>query len=408
VAQGIRLEDLDDSTFDPYVADDDMFGDADDPYKILHELRAQGPVVRGNLSALIGMPSAPLRGYDDEYTVLSHGGVGQVLSDPVTFSSRPLAELLSNYGPLLTGMDPPEHAGYRKVFQRVFRPAVVQGWATEIVGPVIEEHVSNFDDRVEAELLQSFVRPYPFRVIFRLLALPTEDVETFYRLTMAQICTAYAAEASTKLARYFGQLLAERRAVPGDDLISGLATVEADGEPVPEEVLVSFLLQLMSAGGETTFRSTSALLTGLLNHPDQLAAVRDDRELVAQTVEEALRWEGPVIRGARATTSDTIVDGVPVPVNSLVNASYGAANRDPSVFSQPDSFDIFRERHRHFGFAAGAHNCLGQALARLEMSQALNALLDRFPKLRVDPSYPPPRLRGASMRTPRQIHVLLS
>jgi cytochrome P450 len=119
-----------------------------------------------------------------------------------------------------------------------------------------------------------------------------------------------------------------------------------------------------------------------------------------------LRWEGPVIGTARATVRDTVVCGVDIPANSIVSVSYGAANRDPEVFENPDAFDVFRERHRHFGFAFGAHNCLGQVLARLEMTRALNAVLDRLPNVRLDPAYPPPRMLGSIMRTPRELHVL--
>jgi cytochrome P450 len=143
-----------------------------------------------------------------------------------------------------------------------------------------------------------------------------------------------------------------------------------------------------------------------LTNPQQLDAVRGNRELVERAVEEGLRWEGPVIGTARASVRDTVVCDVEIPANSIVSVSYGAANRDPDVFNDPDQFDIFRERHRHFGFAFGAHNCLGQQLARLEMSRALNAVLDRLLNVRLDPAYPVPRMLGSIMRTPRELHVL--
>ena len=169
--------------------------------------------------------------------------------------------------------------------------------------------------------------------------------------------------------------------------------------------VVSFLLQLMSAGGETTFRTTTVLLFALLTQPDQLELVRNDRSLVPFAIEEALRWDGPVIRGTRASTRDVVVDGVLIPAHSLVNVAFGAANRDPAVFRVPERFDVTRERHRHFGFAFGAHNCLGQQLARLEITYALEAFLNRFPGVHLDPDWPEPRMRGANMRTPRQLHV---
>ena len=406
MSQTTRIEDLDDASFDPYVADDAMFGVTEDPYTPLAELRAIAPVVEGEGAARIGLPIEMARGYDHEYTVVSYAAVNQVLNDPITFSNRPLGELLANYGQLLSGMDPPEHTRYRTIFQQVFRPVVVQQWADEIIAPAIDDLIRSFRDAGRTELVEDFCRPYPFHVIYRLLDLPPEDIEVFYRLTIAQIVTLDAGEASQKLGRYLSHMMDERRTETGSDLISVVATTEADGDLLPKDVAISFLLQLMSAAGETTFRTTTVLLTGLLTNPDQLDAVQQDRELVPQAIEEALRWDGPVVMASRSTTCDTVLDGVPIPANSLLNVSFGAANRDPAVFREPDRFDIFRERHRHFGFAFGAHNCLGQQMARVEMSGALNALLDQLPNLHLDPDQPAPRLRGASMRTPRQLHVL--
>ena len=113
------------------------------------------------------------------------------------------------------------------------------------------------------------------------------------------------------------------------------------------------------------------LFTALLTNPDQLDAVRDDRSLVGAAVEEALRWDGPVLSSARETTEDVVLAGVPVPKGALLDLLYGSANHDPAVFEDPERFDIFRDKHRHFGFAFGIHNCLGQQLARLELTRAL-------------------------------------
>jgi len=201
-------------------------------------------------------------------------------------------------------------------------------------------------------------------------------------------------------------MIDQRRADPGDDVVSMIATTTVDGEHLPDEVAISFLRQLINAGGDTTFRTTTALLTGLLTNPDQLDAVRADRTLVPQAVEEALRWDGPVLSSSRMTTTDTVLDGVPLPADAYLDLMYGAANHDPAEFDSPEQFDIFRPRHRHFGFAFGVHNCLGQLLARLEMTRALDAILDSFPDVRLDPDYPPPHMRGAMMRTPRELHVV--
>jgi cytochrome P450 len=402
------IEDLDDTTFDPYIADDAMYGDEPDPYAQLHELRARGPVLPIE-SADMGHHASP--DVDGQsFMVLSYAGVEDVLNDAVTFSNSPFRYSLGiSFGQTLSVMDPPEHTAYRRILQKAFRPPVVARWGDGIVAPVIDELVSAFRDDGRADLVEQLARPYPFNVIYRMLGLPPADIEVFYKLTIAQIVFSspdLPREAGEKLGRYFTTMIAERRADPGDDVVSTIATAEIDGEHLPADVAISFLRQLINAGGDTTFRTTTALLTGLFNNPDQLAAVRADRSLVPQAVEEALRWEGPVIGSARSTTRDAVIDGVAVPANAQLAVSYGAANHDPAVFERPDDFDIFRERHRHFGFAFGAHNCLGQQLARLEMSRALVAILDALPNVRLDPDHPAPRMLGSIMRTPRALHVV--
>jgi cytochrome P450 len=406
-----RIEDLADPTFNPYLADEVVFGDILDPYAVIAGIRAEGPVVPGSYRERLGLPPQPELTSSGRYMVLSFGAVDQVLNDPVTFSNKAFEPTLgAAFGHTVSVMDPPEHTRYRRILQKAFRPNIVQQWGDGIVAPVIEELVSQVRGTGRAELVEQFARPYPFNVIYRMLGLPHEDIEVFYKLTVAQIITFpsmdNALDASAKLGRYFSRMIAERRADPGTDVVSVIATTTVEGEPLPEDVAISFLRQLINAGGDTTFRTTTALLTGLLTNPDQLESVRADRSLIPEAVEEALRWDGPVVAAQRIATADTVIDGVPVPANALLDMMYGAANHDPAEFDDPDKFDIFRPRHRHFGFAFGAHNCLGQVLARLEMSRALEAIVDNLPNLRLDPDKPPPHMRGAMMRTPRQLHVL--
>jgi cytochrome P450 len=406
-----RIEDLADPTFNPYLADEVVFGDILDPYAVIAGIRAEGPVVAGSYRERLGLPPQPELTSSGRYMVLSFAAVDQVLNDPVTFSNRAFEPTLgAAFGHTVSVMDPPEHTRYRRILQKAFRPNIVQQWGDGIVAPVIEELVSQVRGTGRAELVEQFARPYPFTVIYRMLGLPHEDIEVFYKLTVAQIITFpsmdNALDASAKLGRYFSRMIAERRADPGTDVVSVIATTTVEGEPLPEDVAISFLRQLINAGGDTTFRTTTALLTGLLTNPEQLESVRADRSLIPEAVEEALRWDGPVVAAQRIATADTVVDGVPVPANALLDMMYGAANHDPAEFDDPDKFDIFRPRHRHFGFAFGAHNCLGQVLARLEMGRALEAILDNLPNLRLDPDQPQPHMRGAMMRTPRQLHVL--
>jgi cytochrome P450 len=406
-----RIEDLSDQTFNPHVADELVFGDTFDPYSVIEGIRMEGPVVGGSYWDRQGLPRQPELPSSAHFMVLSFAGVDQVLNDPRTYSNRAFEPTLgAGFGHTVSVMDPPEHTRYRRILQKAFRPNIVQHWGDDIVAPVIEELISKIRGTGRAELVEQFARPYPFNVIYRMLGLPQEDVEVFYKLTVAQIITVptmeNALDASAKLGRYFSRMIAQRRANPGSDVVSVVATATVDGELLPEDVAISFLRQLINAGGDTTFRTTTALLTGLLTNPEQLEAVRTDRSLVPAAVEEALRWDGPVLTAMRITTADSVIDGVPVPANAWLDLMYGAANHDPAVFHNPERFDIFREKHRHFGFAFGAHNCLGQVLARLEMSRALGAILDQLPNLRLDPEYPTPHMRGAMMRTPRRLHVV--
>lgn len=404
------IEDLEDKSFNPYVDEFAMSGDVD-PYKLIDELRAEGPVVEGSFHEFANLP--PISGFEGRpnYVVMSYEAIDQLMNDPITFSNMAFEPTLGRgFGHTISVMDPPEHTTYRKILQRAFRPAVVTAWGDGIVGPVIDELVGKFRSRGHAELVEEFARPYPFNVIYRMLGLPADDIEIFYKLTIAQIQfysdPTICDDASAKLGRYFARMIERRRAAPGDDVVSVVATAEVDGEYLPDDVAISFLRQLITAGGDTTYRTTGALLTGLFNNPDQLDAVRQDRSLVPPAIEEALRWDGPVLQSFRLTTHDCEIDGVPVPAGAVLDVLYGAANHDRGVFELPDDFDIFRERHRHFGFAFGAHNCLGQQLARLEMSRALNAVLDELPNVRLDPDHPTPKMYGVSQRAPHEIHVV--
>jgi cytochrome P450 len=284
----------------------------------------------------------------------------------------------------------------------------VQAWGETLVDPVVRELMDRFIPRGHADLIEEFTLLYPFEIIYRQLALPPSEARIFHRLAIGQTDYMHpdkALEASVKLGAYFEALVRDRRREPGDDLVSMLARTEVEGAYLPELVLVSFLRQLLNAGGDTTYRGTSVLLTALLQNPDQLAALRADRSLIPLAVEEALRWDGPVTVQTRTAIVDTEIAGRRIPAGTQLDVVSNAANRDPAIFPDPDRFDIFRERRSHYSFSRGPHICVGQHLARVEMTRALNAILDRLPGLRADPDRPPAQLLGAQMRAPRRLYV---
>ncbi|MFP3444128.1 cytochrome P450 [Pseudomonas sp. SIMBA_067] len=406
------LEEFDDPSFDPFLEDALVFGEHLDPYPKLAGLRREASVLQGEYRVLMGLaPDVTSPAGAMHFCVLGYDEVAQVLGDPQTFTNHAYTYNLGiSFGRSISTMDAPEHPRFRRIFQKAFLPQTVAAWGDELVDPVVHELMEAFVDRGEADLVQAFTLHYPFRIIYRQLALPPQDVATFHKMAIAQtvvaVDVAHGTEASRKLGIYFKNLVAERRRNPGSDLVSALAHAEVDGEHLPEDVLISFLRQLVNAAGDTTYRATSVLLSALLRHPQQLEAIRQDRSLIPQAIEEAVRWDGPVLMQSRFASKTVTLGGVEIPQGAFIDVIAGSANRDERKFPDPDRFDIFRKpQHRHFAFAFGPHVCIGQHLARVEMTRALNALLDKLPNLRLDPDKPAPQIRGAMMRVPHSIHV---
>jgi cytochrome P450 len=408
-----KLVDLDDKSFNPFALERLSHGDADDPYPTIHALAAQATVHKGAYRNLF----TTIRDHNmadlEHYMVFGYEAVTRVLTEPQTFTNHEVFRhnLGKAFGLSVSTMDAPDHGRYRKIFQKAFLPNIVAKWGESVVDPVVDDLMEKFEKAGEADLVEQFTHHYPFGVVYRQLGLEPEQAPIFHKLAIAQTQSAIGlpqgAEASSKLGAFFQALLDLRRAEPRDDLITHLATVEADGERLPDEVVISFLRQLMNAGGDTTYRGTSVLLVGLLSNPDQLAAVAADRSLIPQAIDEGLRWEPPVLSTWRYVAKDGVeIDGIPVPRGATMNVNIGSANRDPAKFKDPDKFDIFRDRKvRHLAFASGPHVCIGQHLARVEMTRALNALLDRLPNLRLDPDKPAPDIRGHHLRVPDHIYV---
>jgi cytochrome P450 len=286
-------------------------------------------------------------------------------------------------------MDEPEHRLHRAMVAPTFRSKVLEKWEDHLVRKVVDELIDKFADRGHADLVRELTFNFPVQVIAEILGLPREDYPRFQRWTLELISVAAnwdrGVAASEKLRDYFAGVLEERRKHPADDLISELVEIEVDGNRLDDEEIYSFLRLLLPAGVETTFRSSGSLLYGLLTNPDQLKAVVDDRSLLPQAFEEAIRWEPPVQIILRRAMRDTELAGVPVAEGADVGLLLGAANRDERKYENPDQFDMFRDVRQHVGFGFGVHVCLGMHLARMETKVALNTLFDRLADLRLDP-----------------------
>ena len=401
------IVDFADPTYDPFAAEDGVFGEISDIHARIDQLRTQGDVLEGSFMSLLGFDwptDVPT------FTLLSYDHVARSLTDFKAFSNECFKGTLGlTFGRTISAMDPPEHPRYRRIFQKAFLPQNIARWGDEIVEVVVNDLVSKFRDQGKADLIDQFTKLYPFQVIYRLLDLPERDGPIFHKLSAAQnmVYTPEGQEAASKLGEFFTRLVEERRRDPGGDLASALINVEVEGEKLPEDVIVSFLRQLINAAGDTTFRGTSVMLTGLLTNPAQLEALRQDRSLMNQSIEEALRWDPPVTWTERTAAVDMQIDDIAIPAGSKIVPVLASANIDDAVFDHGETFDIFRKRTKPpIIFAFGPHMCVGQHLARLEMTRAMTALLDRLPNLRLDPAMPGPVVRGAMLRYPKHLHVL--
>ena len=275
--------------------------------------------------------------------------------------------------------------------------------------PIIDELIDRFVADGEADLVRQLTFEFPVRVIARLLGLPEEDFPQFQRWSVELIGLVADIDrglaASESLREYFAGVVAERRARPAEDVISDLVSAEVDGEKLSDEAIYSFLRLLLPAGAETTYRSSGNLLYLLLTHPDQLEAVRADRSLLPQAIEE-----GAALRAAAADHQpDHHLRGGARRGDDRPRGEHHAAHR----LGQPRRDTLGRPRGLrhlpppipHIAFAHGPHMCLGMHLARLETRALLNRVLDRLPDLALDPGDTDPHIRGDVFRSPTALPV---
>jgi cytochrome P450 len=396
------FDDLEDfGAFDAAVA-----GDVRDPYTELGRMRREQPVQRLDMSAMPHDEAKPV------FFVYRYDEITQVLRDNQTFSSSIIINFFGDvFGKyVMLGMDEPEHRRYRSLVSAAFSQKALTRRQDDLVEQIANGLIDGFVERGRAELVREFTFPYPTQVIAGLLGLPRADYPQFQRWSISLLSFMMNPErgiaASLALREYFAAILAARRQEPCADLVSSLAQAEIDGERLSDEEIFSFLRILLPAGIETTYRSTGNLLFGLLSKPELVDAVRADRSLIPQAIEEAVRWEPPLLTITRVATRDTELAGIPIPAGSTVMPMLGAANRDEDRYPDPDRFDICRSPEPHTSWGNGVHVCLGMHLARLEMRVALNLLLDRLPNLRLDPEGDDPHIRGQVFRSPTSLPVL--
>ncbi len=333
--------------------------------------------------------------------------VQRISRDPQTFSNK--TDIILRLDQLTDGgaapqthhlldMDPPEHAQYRALVNRRFTTrglAILEERIDEVAGEVVDRAARQVVDEVarrgECEVVAEISNLLPLITICELLGVPRErqgDMIQWVNEMVGSGDPEYQrgrtqqetmAAASQALLGFFMQLSMEKRQQPTDDLLTTLVQSEINGAPLSPLDLLSYCYLLIIAGNETTRNTTSGGLLALIQHPEQMALLREDRSLMGTAVEEILRWVSPVIHFARLVTEDVDVGGQLIPAGEKVVMFYPSANRDEDIFDDPFTFDITRTPNDHLAFGGfGEHYCLGANLARLQLRTMFGHILDRL------------------------------
>ncbi|WP_158621602.1 cytochrome P450 [Corallococcus aberystwythensis] len=322
-------------------------------------------------------------------------------------------EMLANWSRLTFFQDAPRHTLLRQLIMKGFTPAALERFRPRLAA-LVERALVKGRSQGEMDVVADFAEPIAINAIAELFALPEADRSRFVRWAKDLLKPAGAGvntddarnslrQTSHEMFAYLRDIVEKRRAAPGDDLISQLIAGE-DGNPqlAGEAVIQSF--QMIGAGFVTSTNQLTNTVLALLKHPEALSALRADRGLVRGAIEESLRHEPAVLSINRLCKEDTELSGTLIPKGRFVYAMVASANRDPSMFPDPDRFDITRTSNRQMTFGVGAHYCPGASLVRLEVEEALRALLE-FPRWEfVDRPY---NYQGSNFqdRGPSSLHV---
>jgi cytochrome P450 len=382
-----------------------------DPYSAYQVMRDDYPLIWHE-----PMQSFIISRYED---------VSRAFRDPVFTTANYDWQLEPVHGRTILQLNGREHAVRRALVAPAFRGGELQ----EKFLPVIERNsrdlIDRFRHRGSADLVEDYATHFPINVIVDMLGLDKAEHARFHRwytsiiaflgnLSQDPEVAADGLRTREELAAYLIPIIQDRRANPGDDLLSALCEAEIDGTRMSDEDIKAFCSLLLAAGGETTDKAIASVFANLLQHPDQLAAVRKDRGLIDRAFAETLRYTPPVHMIMRQPAGEVTVSGGTIPAGATVTCLIGAANRDPRRYADPESFDIFRAdlnaanafsaAANHLAFALGRHFCVGALLAKTEVEVGMNQLLDAMPDVRLSDGVQPVE-RGVFTRGPAAVPV---
>jgi cytochrome P450 len=387
-----------------------------DPYPFYARLRREAPmywspVLRGFILTRHADVTALLQ--DKRFSVeRQHSTLFKRLKPFDNLDPEFAATILSS----LLMVDPPRHTRLRRLVNKVFTPRMVARLQPRI-DALVDELLDAAAARGTMDVVDDLAYPLPVIVIAEMLGLPPADRDRIRRWSHVLAGLLDPLQASGGLAQlqrtyedvvaYMGDVFADRRAAPRDDLISALVAVEDGGDTLSESELVGLTVLILGAGHETTTNLIGNAVIALLRFPEQRRRLAADPSLLPTAVEEFLRWDSPVQITDRVATEDCDVAGTRVRKGTIVAAVLGAANRDPERYPDPDALDVGRADNPHLSFGHGVHFCLGAALARLETQAAIGALLRRFPDFHTAGGAPTYR-RSMVLRGPEHLPLRLA
>jgi pulcherriminic acid synthase len=395
---------------------------AEDPYETYRVLLEHYPVVY----------HAPT----NSWLVSRHADLVKLFRDKTVTSENYSWQLEPVHGKTILQMEGREHTIHRRLLTPFFHgnglenfKPTIEKVVRDLAVPFLEREqravAAGERDRGHVEIVGEFTAHFPINVIVEMLDLPREDhpkFERWYNAIMAFLSNLSGSQEAIdrglqtrqELADYILPIIAERRGGDGDDLLSLFARAEVDGEQLTDDEIRAFVSLMLTAGGETTDRGLASLLKNLIENPDQMHAVREDRSLIPVAFAETLRYSPPVHMIMRQPAVDMEIEGVTIPAGSTVTCLLAAANRDPRQFENPDRFDIFRKDNNwdrayrasadHLAFIDGRHFCVGAMLAKTEIDIAMNFLLDRMEDLRFAESFNPVE-EGVFTRAPERLDI---
>ena len=367
--------------------------DRDNPFPLFAAVLELGPVHAVTLAD--GHDAWLVVGYEEARIALNDSRLSKDMHAALATGSGVVAEGLPgpSFARHMLSVDPPDHSRLRRLVSSAFTPRRVEALRPRVQAVIDDllDEIATAGPDARIDLVSAFAFPLPFTVICELLGVPEPDRADLGR-GLIKLLSPYstpaeyarAKEASDAVVAMLEALVDAKQANPGDDLVSGLITARDGNERLSTQELLSTIFQLIVAGHDTTASLIGNGVVALLQHPEQLDAVRSDPAKLALAVEELLRYDAPVPHSTfRYAVAPMDIGGVTIPAGAQVIICLAGANRDIGQYADPDALDIGRAESRHLAFGHGIHFCLGAPLARMEGQLALGSLLRRFPHLRL-------------------------